>query len=145
VGVCLERSLEMVVALLAVLKAGGAYVPFDPEYPQRRLQQMLDDAKPPVLISVTSLLSKLPKSDSQFLCLDRDGGLFERESKANLPTRVGGENLAYAIYTSGSTGVPKGVPNTHKGIVNRLLWMQDTFQLTSDDRVLQKTPYSFDV
>jgi amino acid adenylation domain-containing protein/FkbH-like protein len=144
-GVCLERSVEMVVSLLAILKAGGAYVPFDPDYPQRRLQQMLDDAKPPVVLSVTSLLSRLPESASNVLCLDRDGKLFEHQDKSNLPSQIGGENLAYAIYTSGSTGIPKGVPNTHQGIVNRLLWMQDAFQLTSTDRVLQKTPYSFDV
>lgn len=145
VGVFAERSLEMVIALLAILKAGGAYVPLDPEYPRDRLETMLRDADPPVVLTQAHLLNHLPASSSCVFCLDRDWPLLASEDSENLPVTVGGKNLAYAIYTSGSTGKPKGVPNVHAGIVNRLLWMQEMYKLTSQDRVLQKTPFSFDV
>jgi amino acid adenylation domain-containing protein len=145
VGVCAERSLEMVIALLAAIKAGGAYVPLDPEYPQDRLSTMLRDANPPVVLTQAHLRERVPDCDAQIFCVDKDWASLESEEDGNLSIRVTGETLAYCIYTSGSTGKPKGVPNVHEGIVNRLLWMQDTYKLTSADRVLQKTPYSFDV
>ncbi len=145
VAVCMERSLELVTALLAILKAGGAYVPLDPEYPKERLETMLRDAAPPVVLSQAHLHDRLPNGAPRVLCLDRDWPLVESEGSDNLPAVVSGKNLAYAIYTSGSTGTPKGVPNVHEGIVNRLLWMQDMYKLTGKDRVLQKTPFSFDV
>jgi len=145
VGVCAERSVEMVLALLGIVKAGGAYVPLDPEYPRERLSAMLEDALPPVVLTQAALLNRVPEGAGRILCLDRDWGQFSGESTQNPPAVVDGENLAYAIYTSGSTGKPKGVPNTHAGIVNRLLWMQDQYKLAPGDRVLQKTPYSFDV
>lgn len=145
VGVCAERSVELVVALLAILKAGGAYVPFDSEYPKDRLESMLQDADPGVMLSQEHLLDRLPTAAGVVFCLDRDWPSVQAESAENLPATVGGKNLAYVIYTSGSTGKPKGVPNVHEGIVNRLLWMQDMYKLTGKDRVLQKTPFSFDV
>ena len=145
VAVCVERSLELVIALLSVLKAGGAYVPFDPEYPKDRLETMLKDANPPVVLAQAHLLDRLPDGANSVFCLDRDWPSLRSESTENLPPTAGGKNLAYAIYTSGSTGKPKGVPNVHEGIVNRLLWMQDMYHLTQKDRVLQKTPFSFDV
>jgi len=151
VGVCAERSLELVIALVGIVKAGGAYVPLDPDYPADRLRTMLEDANPPVLLTQERLLSRIPAmspndgSTTHVLCLDRDWNTVVKQSTANLPLLTNGKNLAYAIYTSGSTGKPKGVPNTHEGIVNRLLWMQDAYKLTTADRVLQKTPYSFDV
>ncbi len=145
VAVCAERSLELVLALLATMKAGGAYVPFDPEYPKDRLEAMLQDASPRVMLTQSHLLDRLPAGAERIFCLDRDWTALQSESTENLPAVVGGKNLAYAIYTSGSTGRPKGVPNVHEGIVNRLLWMQDMYQLTGKDRVLQKTPFSFDV
>jgi amino acid adenylation domain-containing protein len=145
VAVCMERSLELVTALLAILKAGGAYVPFDPEYPKERLETMLRDAAPPVVLTQVHLLDRLPNGVRGVFCLDLDWTSVASESPDNLPAAVSGENLAYAIYTSGSTGKPKSVPNVHKGIVNRLLWMQDMYTLTVRDRVLQKTPFSFDV
>jgi amino acid adenylation domain-containing protein len=145
VAVCMERSLELVTALLAILKAGGAYVPLDPEYPKERLETMLRDAAAPVVVTQAHLLDRVPNGALHVLCLNRDWPLVTPESPDNLPAAVGGKNLAYAIYTSGSTGKPKGVPNVHEGIVNRLLWMQDMYKLTSQDRVLQKTPFSFDV
>jgi amino acid adenylation domain-containing protein len=145
VGVCAERSIEMVVALLAAVKAGGAYVPLDPEYPQERLLTMLQDANPPVVLTQAHLLDRVPASGAQIFCLDKDWPSLAQESTENLFTEVGGKNLVYCIYTSGSTGKPKGVPNVHEAIVNRLLWGQDTYKLTTEDRVLQKTPFSFDV
>lgn len=145
VAVCAERSLELVIALLAILKAGGAYVPFDPEYPKDRLETMLRDANPPVVLTQAHLLDRLPEGANSIFFLDRDWPSLSSESTENMPPTASGKNLAYAIYTSGSTGKPKGVPNVHEGIVNRLLWMQDMYQLTQKDRVLQKTPFSFDV
>ena len=145
VGICIERSLEMVIGLLGILKAGGAYVPFDPHYPEDRLSYMLDDSKVEVLLSQKSLVSSLPDHQAQVFCFDTDWHRVEQYSQDNLETDIGAKNLAYVIYTSGSTGKPKGVMNTHQGIHNRLCWMQEAYQLNSSDRVLQKTPFSFDV
>ena len=145
VGVCLERSIEMVVGIVGVVKAGGAYVPLDPSYPRERLVFMLEDAQVPVLITQEHLVGRLRESSARVICLDRDAQVLAAESVENLPSMVTPENLAYVIYTSGSTGQPKGVMNTHKGICNRLLWMQVAYQLTDADCVLQKTPFSFDV
>jgi amino acid adenylation domain-containing protein len=144
VGVAMERSIDLVVALLAVLKAGGAYVPLDPGYPRARLEHMLRDAAVPVLLTQSGLADLLPETDATVLCPDTEEALDrEREDDPQVP--VDGEDLAYVIYTSGSTGRPKGVMNVHAAIRNRLLWMQDAYRLDSTDRVLQKTPFSFDV
>ena len=145
VGICVERSIEMVVALLAILKAGGAYVPLDPEYPAERLAMMIEDSQTPGVLTQQKLLAHLSSRDTPTFCLDADWENLASESILNLDVAVSPSDAAYAIYTSGSTGKPKGVVNVHQGIVNRLLWMQDAYRLTSDDRVLQKTPYSFDV
>ncbi|HEX7239303.1 MAG TPA: amino acid adenylation domain-containing protein, partial [Longimicrobiaceae bacterium] len=145
VGVCAERSAELVVALLAVLKAGGAYVPLDPSYPAERLAYLLEDSAPPVLLTQEHLLERLPAHAAQLLCLDRDAGRWAAESPRTPALRLDPDHLAYVIYTSGSTGRPKGAMNAHRGIVNRLLWMQEEYGLTQDDVVLQKTPFSFDV
>jgi amino acid adenylation domain-containing protein len=144
VGVCMERSLELVVALLGILKAGGAYVPFDPGYPQDRLQFMIEDARTPVLLTQAHLLPRLPATTALHICLD-DPKLLDRELDLNPDVALDLDDLAYVIYTSGSTGKPKGAMNTHRGICNRLFWMQDAYRLDADDRVLQKTPFSFDV
>ncbi len=145
VGICVERSIEMVVGLLGILKAGGAYVPLDTHYPQERLAFMLGDAQVPVLLTSQSLLATLPVAGQHVLCLDSDWTSIAQESQENPHSGVCPENLAYVIYTSGSTGKPKGAMNTHRGICNRLHWMQNTYHLNGDDRVLQKTPFSFDV
>ncbi|GCE20003.1 non-ribosomal peptide synthetase [Dictyobacter kobayashii] len=145
VGVSMERSFEMVMALLAILKAGGAYVPLDPSYPAERLAYMLEDAQVPVLITQTHLKEQLPATQAQLICLDPDWNSAQTEAVANPISWSGPADLAYMIYTSGSTGKPKGVMNTQQGICNRLNWMQQTYQLTASDRVLQKTPFSFDV
>jgi amino acid adenylation domain-containing protein len=146
VGICMERSVEMVVGLLGILKAGGAYVPLDPDYPRERLGYMLSDSRAPVLLTQARLRNDLEDRAAQVLCLDSDWRQLTKGEVQERPTqRVTAENLAYVIYTSGSTGRPKGVMNTHRGICNRLLWMQDEYQLTAEDTVLQKTPFSFDV
>jgi len=140
VGVCAERSLEMVTALVAVLKAGGAYVPLDPDYPADRLAFMLEDAAVPVLLTQARLLDRLPAHGARVVLLD---GAADGADIAAGPSDP--DTAAYAIFTSGSTGRPKGVVNTHRGIVNRILWMQAQYGLTPEDSVLQKTPFSFDV
>lgn len=145
VGVCLERSFEMVISLLGILKAGGAYVPFDPNYPQERVEYMIENAKVKVLITVTSLLERIPGSDRVVICLDEEETKILQENCVNVDSGVSKDNLAYIIYTSGSTGLPKGAMNTHWGLLNHKLWMQEAYQLTQEDRVLQKTPFSFDV
>ena len=145
VGVCMERSVEMVVALLAVLKAGGAYVPLDPDYPADRLAFMLKETA--VLVLTQDYLRPcLPGPVVRPVCVDgADREIIARQS-ADAPENVAGaDHLAYVIYTSGSTGQPKGAMNTHRAICNRLRWMQDTYGLDASDRVLQKTPFSFDV
>ena len=145
VGICVERSLLMVVGLLGILKAGGAYVPLDPDYPQARLSFMLEDAQVRVLLTQQQLKEKLAQHQGQVVCLDTDWQLISQFSQENPITTVQDSNLAYVIYTSGSTGKPKGAMNTHLGICNRLLWMQQAYQLTVVDCILQKTPFSFDV
>jgi amino acid adenylation domain-containing protein/thioester reductase-like protein len=144
VGVCMERSLEMVIGLYAILKAGGAYLPLEPSYPRDRLIFMLEDAQVPVVLAQGALRS-LKFETQTVLYLDTAWETMTKYSSENPRSGTTGENLAYVIYTSGSTGKPKGTMNTHAGICNRLLWMQDTYRLTADDRVMQKTPFSFDV
>jgi len=144
VGVAMERSVEMVVALLAILKAGGAYVPVDPEYPQERQAYMLEDSAVNLLLSQSHL--SLPSADHVLrIDLDRDESWLQAYSEANPDVALSPENLAYVIYTSGSTGKPKGAGNSHAALTNRLCWMQQAYALGADDTVLQKTPFSFDV
>ncbi|MBN3950378.1 MAG: amino acid adenylation domain-containing protein [Nostoc sp. NMS7] len=145
VGICVERSLEMVVGLIGILKAGGAYVPLDPDYPQERLAFMLEDAQVSVLLTQKHLTERLPHQQARVVYLDSNWTTIALESTDSPNSGVTSDNSAYVIYTSGSTGLPKGPINTHRGICNRLLWMQDAYQLTAADRVLQKTPFSFDV
>ncbi|MBL1175482.1 amino acid adenylation domain-containing protein [Pantanalinema sp. GBBB05] len=145
VGICVERSLAMIIGLLGILKAGGAYVPFDPGYPQERLAFMLEDTQVPILLTQSHLIDRLPPHQAQTICLDRHWEHIAQSPTHNPTSGVTATNLAYVIYTSGSTGKPKGAMNAHYSICNRLLWMQDTYQLTASDRVLQKTPFSFDV
>ncbi|MCZ7438053.1 amino acid adenylation domain-containing protein [Micromonospora sp. WMMC241] len=144
VGVCAERSVELVAGLLGVLKAGGAYLPLDPEYPADRLAFMVADADAPVVLVQSHLRDVLPATSATVLDLD-DATVWADQPATDPAPLAGPEHLAYVIYTSGSTGRPKGVPNTHRGIVNRLDWMQKTYGLGADDAVLQKTPASFDV
>ncbi len=150
VGICVERSLEMVVGLYGILKAGGAYVPLDPTYPPERLIFMMADTQAPVLLTQkkpASVFTDQPHLNRppRLICLDSDWENIARHTDQNSVSRVTGDNLVYVIYTSGSTGQPKGAMNTHAAIRNRLLWMQQAYCLTETDRVMQKTPFSFDV
>jgi amino acid adenylation domain-containing protein len=143
VAVCLERSPELVLALHAVLRAGGAYVPLDPDYPAERLAYMLADAAPVLVVTTEALAARLGVPPERTLRME--SSLFAPASPALRVPSIAGLSAAYMIYTSGSTGRPKGAVNTHAAILNRLQWMQAALPLTTADRVLQKTPYSFDV
>ncbi|MBD2562852.1 MULTISPECIES: non-ribosomal peptide synthetase [Nostoc] len=145
VGICVERSIEMVVGLLGILKAGGAYVPLDPDYPQQRLSFILDDAALPVLLTQQSLLESLPEHTAQVVCLDSDRQLIEQHSRENPLTGSKPENLAYVIYTSGSTGQPKGVQVNHNCVVNFLASMSHCPGLTDSDTFCAVTTISFDI
>ncbi len=145
VGVCAERSLELVLALLGVLKSGGAYVPLDPGYPRERLAFMTADSAVSLVLTQARFAGDLQAAGVRTLRLDADWAEVAREPAAAPASGVTPDHLAYMIYTSGSTGRPKGATNTHRAIVNRLLWMQDAYRLTAADTVVQKTPFSFDV
>ncbi|GHH09295.1 non-ribosomal peptide synthetase [Streptomyces lanatus] len=146
VGVALDRGTDLVVALLAVLKAGAAYLPLDTGYPAERLAFMVEDAAPALVLTGPDTARVLPPG-VPLLLLDTDLTDFDAAeiTDADRLQPLRPEHPAYVIYTSGSTGRPKGVVVPHSGIVNRLLWMQDTYELGHDDRVLQKTPAGFDV
>ncbi|MFC0532144.1 non-ribosomal peptide synthetase, partial [Phytohabitans kaempferiae] len=146
-AVALPRSLDLIVALYAVHKAGGAYLPVDPDYPADRVRYMMADAAPVVAIVDGETAAALPSSVPALLIGGEHVVVALRERPTTPVDRAGldGASPAYVIYTSGSTGRPKGVVVPHRGIVNRLLWMQDEYRLDADDRVLQKTPSSFDV
>ncbi|RMV18249.1 Pyoverdine sidechain peptide synthetase IV, D-Asp-L-Ser component, partial [Pseudomonas savastanoi] len=143
-GICVERSVDMVIGLLAIIKAGGAYVPLDPDYPEDRLAYMMQDSGVGLLLTQSALLQRLPVQ-VQSLCLDQEGDWLAGYSTANPENLSHPLNLAYVIYTSGSTGKPKGAGNSHRALVNRLHWMQKAYALDGSDTVLQKTPFSFDV
>ncbi|RCJ21837.1 hypothetical protein A6770_04165 [Nostoc minutum NIES-26] len=145
VGIYLDRSLEMAIGILGVLKAGGTYVPLDPTYPKERIAFMLADAEVRVLLTQNSLFTSLPEYSACVICLDIDWEIINQQSTEKPIVAITPANLAYIIYTSGSTGQPKGVAIAHAGIVNRIVWGIERYQLTSKDRVLQKTSFSFDV
>jgi amino acid adenylation domain-containing protein len=150
VAVCSDRSVEMVVSLLAVIKAGGAYVPLDPTYPPERLTYMLEDSAPVALLiqdHLTQLFAGKGYNGKIVNLTAKDAAWSSQPVTDLVGADIGlcAENLAYVIYTSGSTGKPKGVMIEHRSLVNRLIWMQNTYRLTSGDSVLQKTPFSFDV
>ena len=149
VAICLERSFEMVIGLLAVLKAGAAYVPLDPSYPEDRLVYMLADSAPLALLTrsdqAEAFLHVFP--DLPMIDLAEAEQWVHQPAHNPDPAEIGltPRHLAYVIYTSGSTGRPKGAMNEHQAILNRLLWKQSAYNLTAGDAVLQKTPFSFDV
>ncbi|QNI03770.1 non-ribosomal peptide synthase/polyketide synthase [Halomonas sp. SH5A2] len=144
VGIAMERSIEMVVVLLGILKAGGAYVPLDPDYPSDRLAYMVEDSGIELLLIQQHLHESLPVTDGLGI-VELDQLDIAHHVSTNPAVALHGEHLAYVIYTSGSTGRPKGAANRHHALTNRLQWMQEAYDLTADDAVLQKTPFSFDV
>jgi amino acid adenylation domain-containing protein len=142
VGICMDRSIEMVLGLLAILKAGGTYVPLDPAYPKDRLDYMVNDAGLKVLLSQERLVPRLPLNQAQIVCLENWIAL-AGESQEDLSVQVTPDNLAYVIYTSGSMGKPKGVSATHRGAVNRFAWMWKTYPFGAQEVCCARTSLSF--
>lgn len=146
VALCIERSFDMVIALLGVLKAGAAYLPIDPDYPAERIAHLLNDARPAVVITQPHLRERVQAAVTVAeVAILTVGELLQAEAKAQLPIEVAADQLAYQIYTSGSTGKPKGAGNSHRALANRIAWMQSAYHLQGDDVVLHKTPFGFDV
>jgi surfactin family lipopeptide synthetase A len=143
VGICVERSVEMIVGLLGILKAGGAYVPLDPAYPQDRISYMLEDSQVSVLLTQQRLMADLP-AHPQVICLDTDWAAIANQPATTVNSGGQANNLAYVIYTSGSTGKPKGVLVQHQGLVNLALAQIQVFDVHADSRVLQFASFSFD-
>src|SRR5512133_1572471 len=146
VGVCMLRSLELVIALFGVLKSGAAYVPFDPEYPQDRLDYMITNSEVSIVLTHNLVKNVVFPIGPTILNINENtltASISENCISKQFSTSP--DSAAYMIYTSGSTGKPKGAINIHRGLSNRILWAQETFKLTPDDCILQKTPFSFDV
>jgi amino acid adenylation domain-containing protein len=144
VAICMDRSLEMVVGILAVLKAGGAYMPLDPEYPQAHLAHVMEDVRAPVLLTQHRLRDRMSELGIKVVCVDSDWETIARLSEDTPSSAATAKNLAYVIYTSGSIGRPKGVMVEHGGLSNAINWILTTLELSSHDRCLLKTPITFD-
>jgi amino acid adenylation domain-containing protein len=145
VGICAERSLEMVVAVLGVLKAGGAYAPIDPAYPAERVKFMLADCDTPVLLTQQHLLSRLPHREARTVCLDSEWDAIAGDDDAPPESAVTLDHLAYVLYTSGSTGQPKGVAMGHRALANMIAWQLGSWSPPGPARTLQFASLSFDV
>ena len=145
VGICMDRSIDMVVSILAILNAGAAYLPIDPDYPDARIEYILTDANPDVVLSHSTWNPKLGMTRQKVLYVDQLSHEIGNCENTFIERKLHADNIAYIIYTSGSTGRPKGAANTHGAILNRLQWMQKEFELDTSDCVLQKTSFGFDV
>jgi surfactin family lipopeptide synthetase A len=145
VGICVNRSLEMVIGLLGILKAGGAYVPLDPDFPPHRLAFMLQETQSPVLLTQRELRDRLPESAAKIVCIDADWPDLARQPTHHPPLKTTTANLAYVIFTSGSTGVPKGVMMPHGALTNLICWERDRSVAGPGKRSLQFASLSFDV
>ncbi|QSJ15009.1 amino acid adenylation domain-containing protein [Nostoc sp. UHCC 0702] len=144
IGICVERSPQMIIALLAILKAGGAYLPLDPSLPQERLNFMLEDAQVSVLLTQEKLLNHFENFSNPIICIDKDWATITQHSQENPTNSVTSDNLAYVIYTSGSTGKPKGVLLQHRGLSNLAKAQMEVFNLQPSNRILQFASLSFD-
>lgn len=146
VGIMIERSLEMIIAIMGILKAGGAYLPIDPKYPQDRIEYMLKDSGTEILVMQKRFkdVFKAGSDKSINVIYVEDDSLYSGD-KTNLEKLGDSNNLAYVIYTSGSTGNPKGAMINHFSVINRIKWMQKKYPIYDNDLILQKTPYTFDV
>jgi amino acid adenylation domain-containing protein len=145
VGICMERSPEMMVGLLGILKAGGAFVPLDPNYPRERLAWILADARLPVVLAEQRLLERLPEHTARVICVDRDWSEIARAPETNPESGATAEHLAYIIYTSGSTGKPKGTLIVHRGLVNYLTWAVDAYEIAAGRGAPVHSSLSFDL
>jgi amino acid adenylation domain-containing protein len=145
VGICLERSLEMLVAVLGILKAGGAYVPLEPSYPKERLGFILSDTQAPLLLTQQTLLETLPEHQAELLCLDTDWSKIAQERSENPVSNTTAAHLAYVIYTSGSTGKPKGVLIPHQGLVNYLNWCTQAYDVEQGEGAIVHSSLAFDL
>lgn len=145
VGLFLERSFDMMITILGVIKAGASYLPIDPNYPRERIEYILFDAVPKVIICEASNRTHFEKFSGEIILIDHEKNNIQKESSQNPNYRINPNNLLNIIYTSGSTGFPKGVMNQHNGLVNRLLWAKEFFNVSEKDTFLQKTTYCFDV
>jgi natural product biosynthesis luciferase-like monooxygenase protein len=146
VGVCVERSLDLLVGMLGILKAGGAYVPLDPAYPRERLEFMIEDAMTPVIVTERRLVRSLAPTTARLVCLDSEGCLSEQVELEDPPkSGVVSDNAAYVIYTSGSTGKPKGVMVSHRNVVNFFQGMDNEIGCQESDTMLALTSISFDI
>jgi amino acid adenylation domain-containing protein len=143
VGLCMERSIDMVVALLGILKAGAAYVPLDPTYPKERLAFMLADAEVVAIVTKQALAASLPRRGAPFVWLDADERTIAQHSEKNGKSGVTADDIAYLLYTSGSTGAPKGVLGVHRATLNALTWMWETYPFAADEVCCQKTSLNF--
>ena len=145
VGLCIDRSIDMIVGLLGILKAGASYIPLDPAYPAARLAQMIDDSEAPVLVAQEKLRGAIPSKSARVICLDSESSKISRESNERPRIEISDENLAYLIYTSGSTGMPKGVQVSHLSVVNLLSSMRSVPGIKREDVLVAVTTLSFDI
>ena len=145
VGICVERSPELIVSVLAVLKAGGTYIPYDPAYPVDRLARMFETAEQTALVTSERLLERLPRTDVETVCVDRDAAAVARRDRANPPEFADAASMCYAIFTSGSTGLPKLAGVYHRGWSNLLNWFIREFDIGPADRTLIMSSFSFDI
>jgi len=145
VGICVERSVSMMVGLLGILKAGANYIPLDPAYPAARLSQMMEDSQAPALITQERLRTTIPPNNARVVCLDSESSRISRESTERPRVEISGEHLAYLIYTSGSTGTPKGVQVPHRAVVNLLSSMRRVPGIEREDILVAVTTLSFDI
>ncbi len=143
IAVCMERSIELIVAISGILKAGGTYVPIDPAYPAKHIDAIIRDCNPVIILTKNIYIKKLPQNQSKIVNIDSSWNLMENESNVNPDIRLAQDNRCYIMYTSGSSGKPKGVEGIYKGLINRLYWMWDTYPYSENDICCHKTSIGF--